>query len=280
MRMAAVMLCSLALSYFVAFAVLGVEGLLARSRLPRRFAWLAGLLSSVTLTILMLVQIRSESWPMQDSQLAALGHLTPSVSLQAMLARYLPALGLPAIDALLKEAWLLSCVAYVTTHLSLSLRQSLRLRTALGAREQRELDGQLVYVSDGFGPATVWLCNPRIVVPRWLLHAPIVTRMAALAHEREHVRCMDVLFNVVGFVLRSVAPWNLALGWQVRRLNLAVELDCDCRVVSPLSLLERSRYAEALNHLWRRGRTTPIAEALADPYSDVARRIRVLLSKQ
>jgi beta-lactamase regulating signal transducer with metallopeptidase domain len=29
-------------------------------------------------------------------------------------------------------------------------------------------------------------------------------------------------------------PWNLALWWQLRRLCLAVEMDCDARVVSAL----------------------------------------------
>jgi beta-lactamase regulating signal transducer with metallopeptidase domain len=278
--MAAVMLGSLALSYFVAFAMLGVEGLLAHDRRPRRFAWLLGLLSSVTLTVVMLVQSKSESRFTQELLLTALDQRTSGVALQTLLARYCPTLGLPAIDALLKEAWLFSCVVYTVVHLSLGLAQALRVRTALRAWEPRELDGQLVYVSEGFGPATVGFCNPRIVVPRWLLHAPSETRMAALAHEREHVECMDVLFNVVGFVVRSVAPWNLALGWQVRRLHLAVELDCDSRVVSCHALLGRSRYAEALNHLWRRGRLTPISEAIEDPFSDVARRIRVLLSGQ
>jgi beta-lactamase regulating signal transducer with metallopeptidase domain len=31
-----------------------------------------------------------------------------------------------------------------------------------------------------------------------------------------------------------LTPWNLALWWQLRRLRLAVEMDCDNRVVSAL----------------------------------------------
>ncbi len=63
------------------------------------------------------------------------------------------------------------------------------------------------------------------------LREPLETRAIALAHEREHIMARDRLLSLFALVLLIVMPWNPALHWQVRRLRLAIEVDCDARVV-------------------------------------------------
>jgi len=57
-----------------------------------------------------------------------------------------------------------------------------------------------------------------------------VQRLISL-HEEEHLRAGDLPLMIGGLFLVLLAPWNPALWWQLRRLRLAVEADCDYRVL-------------------------------------------------
>jgi beta-lactamase regulating signal transducer with metallopeptidase domain len=63
---------------------------------------------------------------------------------------------------------------------------------------------------------------------------PGVQRRYVLRHEAEHRSAHDERLLFVASLFLVLAPWNLALWWQLRRLRLAVEMDCDNRVVSAL----------------------------------------------
>ncbi len=82
------------------------------------------------------------------------------------------------------------------------------------------------------------------VVPRWVLALPGVQRRYVLRHEEEHRRSHDSLLLFVASLGLILTPWNLALWWQLRRLRLAVEMDCDNRVVSALG--DANAYGELL----------------------------------
>jgi beta-lactamase regulating signal transducer with metallopeptidase domain len=73
-----------------------------------------------------------------------------------------------------------------------------------------------------------------VVVPKWVLALPGPQRRYVLRHEEEHRKSHDSLLLFVASIGLILAPWNLALWWQLRRLRLAVEMDCDNRVVSAL----------------------------------------------
>ena len=94
------------------------------------------------------------------------------------------------------------------------------------------------------GPATVGVLRSRVLVPQWVLALPRVQRRYVLRHEEEHRSSHDSLLLFVASLTLVVAPWNLALWWQLRRLRLAVEMDCDNRVVSALG--NPSAYGELL----------------------------------
>jgi TonB-dependent SusC/RagA subfamily outer membrane receptor len=57
-----------------------------------------------------------------------------------------------------------------------------------------------------------------------------VQRLISL-HEEEHLRAGDLPLMFGGLLLVLIVPWNVALRWQLRRLRLAVEADCDDRVL-------------------------------------------------
>ena len=96
------------------------------------------------------------------------------------------------------------------------------------------IDGVQVIVTDSIGPATVGLWRSRVLVPQWVLALPGVQRQYVLRHEEEHRRAHDPRLLFAMSLPLILMPWNLAMWWQVRRLCLAVETDCDNRVVAAL----------------------------------------------
>ncbi len=138
------------------------------------------------------------------------------------------------------------------------------------------VDGREVLVSPNAGPAVMGVWSPRVVVPEWALQLPERERELMLAHEEEHVRAGDPALLAAALVAVLVAPWNLALWWQWRRLRLAVEMDCDARV------LAQGRSAAAYGELLLRvgGRRTTRAFGIAafgEPVSFLESRIRRML---
>jgi hypothetical protein len=77
----------------------------------------------------------------------------------------------------------------------------------------------------------VGLSRPEIVVPGWLLERTADEQRLVLAHEREHVAARDPLLLAAGCVAVAILPWHPAAWWMLSRLRLAVELDCDARVL-------------------------------------------------
>jgi beta-lactamase regulating signal transducer with metallopeptidase domain len=67
-----------------------------------------------------------------------------------------------------------------------------------------------------------------------VLALPGVQRQYVLRHEDEHRRAHDARLLFVASLPLILMPWNLGMWWLVRRLCLAVEMDCDNRVVSRL----------------------------------------------
>jgi beta-lactamase regulating signal transducer with metallopeptidase domain len=96
------------------------------------------------------------------------------------------------------------------------------------------VDGVPVVVTDLLGPATVGFWRSRVLLPRWVLALPEVQRQYVVRHEEEHRSAHDGRVLFVASLSLILTPWNLALWWQLRRLCLAMEMDCDSRVVARL----------------------------------------------
>ena len=141
------------------------------------------------------------------------------------------------------------------------------------------LDGQSVLVSETEGPAIVGLVRSSIVVPKWALAESERVRALIIAHELEHQRAGDHLLSALALVLTVAQPWNPAVWWIARRLRLALEVDCDARVLRRgsdprtygLLLLEAGTRAAACR--------LPIP-ALSRPLSSLEERLRIITAKR
>jgi beta-lactamase regulating signal transducer with metallopeptidase domain len=106
-----------------------------------------------------------------------------------------------------------------------------RFRRARRGWPQRRVHDVPVRVSPNVGPIVIGIVRPEIVVPRWLLHRADDEQRLAVAHEHEHLRARDPLLLGIGWTIVILAPWNPALWYMISRLRLAIELDCDARVL-------------------------------------------------
>lgn len=148
---------------------------------------------------------------------------------------------LSSLDDLLAVGWA------ATSMVLLALLCTSTLLTAWRRRgwEATEVDGVSVLVSRDVGPAVVGLARGRIVLPRWVLGLGIAERAMMLRHEQEHVRAGDPRLLALGVAIAIAMPWNPAIWFMLRRLRLAIEVDCDRRVVGA-GALDVRRYAELL----------------------------------
>jgi beta-lactamase regulating signal transducer with metallopeptidase domain len=139
-----------------------------------------------------------------------------------------------------------------------------------------EVDGVPVLVSPDVGPAVVGLVRSRIVLPRWTMEADKRARALVLEHEQEHVRAGDPRLLAMALAGTILTPWNPAVWWQLRRLRLAVEVDCDSRVLRRRG--DVHAYGSVLLEVGRRAAHTRLAAAAAfsEPVSSLERRIRIM----
>nr|NIP80772.1 M56 family metallopeptidase [Gemmatimonadota bacterium]NIQ55950.1 M56 family metallopeptidase [Gemmatimonadota bacterium]NIX45687.1 hypothetical protein [Gemmatimonadota bacterium]NIY09994.1 hypothetical protein [Gemmatimonadota bacterium] len=134
------------------------------------------------------------------------------------------------------------------------------------------VDGVDVLVSRDTGPAAFGLWRGRVVVPEWALALERGQRQLLVLHEAEHVRAGDPRVAFTALLMCCLVPWNLPLWLQLRRLRLALELDCDARV------LRRAGDARGYGSLLLKvgQRRAGLALALAEPRSMLERRIRMI----
>ena len=140
--------------------------------------------------------------------------------------------------------------------------------------------GRRVLWSRDSGPAVVGLLKSSIVLPAWVAGAGRVRQELILGHEEEHLRAHDVQLRFLAALVLFAFPWNPALWIQHRRLGLAVELDCDRRVLERWPR-RRRLYGDLLLKVGSGGGTLPSmgVAALAEQPSLLERRIRALLSR-
>lgn len=132
-----------------------------------------------------------------------------------------------------------------------------------------------VLVSETTGPALVGAVSPAIVVPEWALSMDAAQVALMLKHEEEHRRAHDGQLLTAAQLALIVMPWNPALWWQMLRLRVAVELDCDARVLRDA---DARSYGDLLLEVARpRHRLMLLgATAFAERASQLERRIRAI----
>ena len=139
------------------------------------------------------------------------------------------------------------------------------------------IQGLDVRVSEKFGPAVVGIFRPQIVIPEWALELPPASRRLVLAHEKAHVDAQDPRLLAVALGLVALAPWNPLLWWQLYRLRLAIEVDCDRRVLR--TGVNCAAYASTLLDCSVHRQThLVVSTAIAKPASTLKRRIALMTS--
>lgn len=272
------MLYSLFVGFFLALGAKPLERALRAGGRPGRWAWVAALGGAVLVPAVSLVLAGRVAEPTTGlgpvapaaSMSTALGGVTQG--LQAASAPLLAGLEAPAL-----RLWALaSCGLLVLFGAS-----ALRLGRFRRRWTQRLLDGETVLVSREVGPAVVGLLRPRIVIPEWVVERGPEARALILAHEREHCGARDPLVVFLGALPTVLMPWNAPLWWCLARLRLAVELDCDERVLRTATPGTRRRYGRLLMDVSRSpGRPVRALAAFSERRSALERRVRALTDRR
>jgi beta-lactamase regulating signal transducer with metallopeptidase domain len=154
-----------------------------------------------------------------------------------------------------------------------------RLREMERDFEPASIDGVQVVLSRDVGPALFGFVRPRIVLPRWVLELSPTERRIILAHEREHGVARDPATLVGALLMLVVQPWNLALWAMLSRLRLAIEMDCDRRVLGRTA--DARRYGEllVLVHSRQAFAAQPLL-SFVERRSNLERRIRRITSRR
>jgi hypothetical protein len=270
--MALWMLYAAVLSALVTLAAWGAEQALRLNGRPARWVWASALAAS--LMVPATVGVRP---PLHGGEIAAgspaggadgarseaLGRLTA--------LRPTPSPALERATPYLLGAWALATAGGLV-FFGVGLRH-LSHRRRRWPREN--VRGGTVRISERFGPAVVGVLRPEIVLPRWMLGMNADALDLALRHEREHLERKDTLLLAAAFLATVASPWNVALWAQLWRLRLAVELDCDLRVLEGGA--SRKRYGALLLHVGgQAGRGRLGVAALSEPTSFLERRLRMI----
>ena len=284
---AAWMIFALAVGALVAIAAIGVEQFLRAARRPTRWLWVIALV--LTAGVSLLAPLRRASAPAQADVRLALstsGTALAPVTDQRWSVRVLTA---PVEQAIMGVArvtpralvsglgllWLALSAATLLTFLTVYAR----FHRARRRWPHAQLSGSTVRLAPHAGPAVVGLTGAEIVVPHWLLRRSGEEQRLVVAHEREHLRARDPWLLAAGCSAAVLLPWHPAVWWMLARLRLAVELDCDHRVLA--GGVNARSYGSLLIELASRGSSLHAgALALADTPSHLERRLLAMTTGQ
>ncbi|HEX5724951.1 MAG TPA: M56 family metallopeptidase [Longimicrobiaceae bacterium] len=266
---------ALAVSLLAALAALALERALAAFARPTRWPWLAALLVSAALPVAAAIAVEAGSRPAPLLPKRVAGPAvtvgTPAAPLEVRPRRAGPSAA--ALDVPLLAGWAAASagvLAWLAGAGVLLARRRRRWRADV-------VDGAPVLVAPDAGPAVVGFVRGAVVLPEWVVReADPAVRELMIAHEQEHLRAGDPRLLLAALAAVALAPWNPALWWQLRRLRLAVEVDCDARVLRRRG--DVHAYGRLLLEVGRRasGGMGLAAAAFSEPVSFLERRIRIM----
>ena len=151
-----------------------------------------------------------------------------------------------------------------------------RVSREKGRARAGTVQGHDVLLTDDLGPAVAGVRQPVVFVPGWVVAMDDASQRLLLAHEVEHVRRRDTGMLMAGAALTALVPWNPVAWWLARRLRIAVELDCDARVLAAHP--DVRRYADLLLVAAGKPKFTSrfLAAHFGEHMSDLERRIEAM----
>ena len=200
----------LLISGLLALAAFASERALGHFRKPVRWAWFAAIAGSVTVPVV--------------------AFFAPGLLPGFGVSSAAPAVGLSdlaAVGTVLAWGWLL-LIAAMVGYLG---RIYGRLRSEMRTWTPGRVAGSPVMISDERGPAVVGIRRSIVVMPKWIPELEDRLLRLVFLHEREHQRAGDHRLFAAAVTALVLMPWNLLVWWQVSRLRLAIEFDCDRRVL-------------------------------------------------
>lgn len=239
---------SLFVGTLLALAAAAIDAGCRALRVPTRWVWVTAL--ALLAAFAASVPFRSPSVSMDRVVIdrATQAFTAPSTSLtpmQQMAAGWndvqgaltrasdlvLPAVvrALPArVDRALSLLWIVASLVIMVFFLVAYLR----MRIAVRGWPRSTLHDVEVRVAPNTGPAVVGFVRPEIVLPKWIVMRSWEEQRLVLAHESAHRRAGDHILLALGCLAAVALPWNPVVWWMLSRLRLAVELDCDRRVLA------------------------------------------------
>jgi bla regulator protein blaR1 len=241
------MLYSIVVSLLMGLAALALERSAQIRQRPARWLWATCMVASLAILFIpskVSVQIPETA---RADRATSSEILTPPQTTAIETSRFtLPVIGTDqtplsnGVSTLLDWTWRMASMALALVILASGAHLSWRRRRW----DRGHMAGTAVYISEDSGPAVVGFLRPHIVVPRWLTKLSPDEQELVIAHERSHLSAYDTQLLTIAVCLLACMPWNPMLWWQLRRLRLAIEIDCDARVLSlgyPVA-----RYSETL----------------------------------
>jgi hypothetical protein len=275
---------TVAVSLLVGVATLMLERAVAAPAWPRRWLWAVAMTLSVGGSTAMLQSAHLRTPKLPEHPTAVIARPPPRLAPWAVVAapaaatplRILQGASLPDVpEASLKGAW----AGASSLLLAWYACGVLRLWRARRGWKALTVNGYSTLIAADVGPAVIGFRRPMIVLPQWLLEGPAANRDIALAHEQEHIAARDPGLLLAALLLLVLTPWNLPLWWQLRRLKLAIEVDCDRRVLH--RGVDRRQYANTLLQINQQmGRMPLAAIAIVGRVSQIEQRIATMVAKR
>jgi TonB family protein len=263
------MLASTALAALLGLAAIAVERALRTVGREARGAWVFALAGAI-------------GWPLlAPAVVAALGRgaraavvqLPPVtidgstvVTIGKALPKFPPA-WIGYLDIALVALWACASLA-----LFVRLMLAMRALSLVELTADRDvIEGIPVLVTPTIGPAVFGARTPRVLMPRWLFELDAPLRALVVRHEQEHCRARDPQLTLAVAFAIALTPWNPGVWWIAKRLRLAVEVDCDLRVLRHAG--DSERYSRLLLFIAQRQSRVRLAPMLAESNSHLSRRI-------
>jgi TonB family protein len=245
-----------------------VENLLRAHRLPTRWVWSGALILSLFWP---LGHLLFKYWP-SSPQVVTPPPNGAAVFLEPLTVQVTQESFLRYLDGTILTVWVVASSALLFMFLFLVFRTRRLRRAWRGARA----GGQKVLFSRDMGPAVVGYFKPEIVLPGWCRDLEEQTLGLIIDHELEHLKAGDLRLILTAGIAPILLPWHAPIWWQYKRLRLAVEGDCDLRVLRKHPERTRSYMELLLQVGGAPPRTEALVAMLSEPEESLERRIRIM----
>ncbi len=256
-------------------SALAAERIALIVRRPSRWIWAGSIASPIAITLL--AQRSTSAAEPQTLESLGLAREVGELSAIAespvvwMAERLTDPSASSGSETWLVAVWLCSSIV-LSIHLLLTW---VALRRRLASAQVSVIGDTPIMLTADLGPAVTGFVRPRICMPSWIDALSENVRHVALDHEHEHLLAGDTKLHGLSLLVLVAMPWNVPLWWMHHRLRLAIEIDCDRRVLR--RGYSSSDYGRALLEIACRGPSRELAAmGLYESASLLERRIQVM----